>query len=636
MSDSATVELRRTALKSRHRASNARMVAYAGWDMPVEYSGITAEHLAVRTRAGIFDVSHMGEIEIAGKNALAAVQRISSNDASRLAIGQIQYAGLLTPAGTFIDDMLVYRIASSHFMLVVNAANAARDYAWIAEQVAPVGDAAVVDSSSRYALISIQGPASAETLQPLTGVDLANLRYYWYAHGEVASARAMVSRTGYSGEDGFEIFVPPNVADRMWLALLDSGRAADVIPCGLGARDTLRLEAAMRLYGNDIDESTTALEAGLEWIVAWNKDGAIGVDSLREPAAHVDVDLGTGRGHVDRDIRHPDRFLEIRRLRAARHDANRFASAHHGVTVTRDAAIDHLKADQLSREARFLLFAQGIPADEFLVPAERPAKTRFERRRRLVDVVAVQAHRRLETKRIARPQTDRDDVDGAAGLEQPSPDRVGHVRRHKDLESVFAGVSRPCHRDPGIRNVAMSERERWHLIELDRAERLEHFLRCRTLDRDQRVAAARVDDGRIAGSLDLLADPGVILRSVRGVDHEQEMGGSHSVDDQVVDVGTARCEQTGILRLPHPQPAGVVARYPLDGREGVLAGDLELAHVADIEQPCPGPHGQMLVDDARVLDRHVPACKWHHPGVGRAVAGVERGLAEFGGGRLCH
>ena len=261
------------------------MVAYAGWDMPVEYSGITAEHLAVRTRAGIFDVSHMGEIEIAGKNALAAVQRISSNDASRLAIGQIQYAGLLTPAGTFIDDMLVYRIASSHFMLVVNAANAARDYAWIAEQVAPVGDAAVVDSSSRYALISIQGPASAETLQPLTGVDLANLRYYWYAHGEVASARAMVSRTGYSGEDGFEIFVPPNVADRVWLALLDSGRAADVIPCGLGARDTLRLEAAMRLYGNDIDESTTALEAGLEWIVAWNKDGAIGVDSLREQKA---------------------------------------------------------------------------------------------------------------------------------------------------------------------------------------------------------------------------------------------------------------------------------------------------------------------------------------------------------------
>jgi aminomethyltransferase len=164
----------------------------------------------------------------------------------------------------------------------VNAANAAKDYAWIAEQVAAVGDAAVIDSSSRYALISIQGPASAEVVQPLTGVDLSGLRYYWYAHGEVASARAMVSRTGYTGEDGFEIFVPPNMADRVWQALLESGRAVDVVPCGLGARDTLRLEAAMRLYGNDIDESTSALEAGLEWIVAWNKDDAIGVDRLRE------------------------------------------------------------------------------------------------------------------------------------------------------------------------------------------------------------------------------------------------------------------------------------------------------------------------------------------------------------------
>jgi len=261
------------------------MVAYAGWDMPVEYAGITAEHMAVRTRAGIFDVSHMGEIEIAGKNALAAVQRISSNDAGKLAIGQIQYAGLLTPQGTFIDDMLVYRIASSHFMLVVNAANTAKDYAWIAAQVAEVGDAAAIDSSSRYALISIQGPASADVLQPLTGVDLSGLRYYWYAHGEVASARAMVSRTGYSGEDGFEVFVPPNMADRVWQALLDAGRAVEVVPCGLGARDTLRLEAGMRLYGNDIDESTTALEAGLGWVVAWDKDGALGVDVLREQKA---------------------------------------------------------------------------------------------------------------------------------------------------------------------------------------------------------------------------------------------------------------------------------------------------------------------------------------------------------------
>ena len=282
MTDTAAAALRKTPLHARHRASNARMVPYAGWEMPVEYSGITAEHMAVRTRAGVFDVSHMGEIEIAGKGALEAVQRISSNDASRLQPGQAHYAGLLTPAGTFVDDMLVYRMASSHFMLVVNAANAAKDYAWIAEQVKAAGDAAVVDSSSRYALISIQGPASREVLQPLTGIELGDLRYYWFAHGEVASARVTVSRTGYTGEDGYEIFVPPNMADRIWQALLDSGRAADVIPCGLGARDTLRLEAAMRLYGNDIDETTSVLEADLGWVVGWSKGDFIGRDRLLE------------------------------------------------------------------------------------------------------------------------------------------------------------------------------------------------------------------------------------------------------------------------------------------------------------------------------------------------------------------
>ena len=258
------------------------MVPFAGWDMPVEYSGITNEHMAVRTRAGLFDVSHMGQIEIAGKDALAAVQRISSNDAAALSVGQAQYAGLLTPDGTFVDDMVVYRLAASHFMLVVNASNVAKDYAWIAEQIKPAGQAAAVDSSSRYALIAIQGPASAEVLQPLTGVDLGDVRYYWFANGEVANARATISRTGYTGEDGFEIFVPPNMADRVWQALLESGRTADVIPCGLGARDTLRLEAGMRLYGNDMDESTTALEAGLGWVVGWNKSAFIGHERLRE------------------------------------------------------------------------------------------------------------------------------------------------------------------------------------------------------------------------------------------------------------------------------------------------------------------------------------------------------------------
>jgi aminomethyltransferase len=282
MTETAAASLKKTPLNARHRASNARMVPFGGWEMPVEYSGVTNEHMAVRTRAGVFDVSHMGEIEIAGRNALAAVQHISSNDASRLQVGQAHYSALTTPDGTFVDDMLVYRMGPSHFMLVVNASNIEKDYQWIAGQIRTIEDAAAVDASSRYALIAIQGPAAREVLQPLTGVDLGEMKYYWFGHGEVASARATVSRTGYTGEDGYEIFVQPNVADRVWLALLEAGRSADVIPCGLAARDTLRLEAAMRLYGNDIDETTSVLEADLGWTIGWKKPEFIGHERLRE------------------------------------------------------------------------------------------------------------------------------------------------------------------------------------------------------------------------------------------------------------------------------------------------------------------------------------------------------------------
>jgi aminomethyltransferase len=280
MTDTATAALRKTPLHAQHRALNARMVPFAGWDMPVEYFGITREHMAVRTRAGVFDVSHMGEIEIAGTDAVAAVQRVACSDPSRLEVGQAHYSGLLTPDGTFLDDMVVYRMGPSHFLLVVNAATIAKDYAWIREQVRTVSDAAVIDSSSRYALIALQGPASRDVLQPLTGVELDGLNHFWFAHGEVAGARATISRTGYTGEDGFEIFVPPNAAGRVWEALLESGRSVDVVPVGLGARDTLRLEASLRLYGNDIDESTTVLEAGLGWMIGWTNERFIGRDSL--------------------------------------------------------------------------------------------------------------------------------------------------------------------------------------------------------------------------------------------------------------------------------------------------------------------------------------------------------------------
>jgi aminomethyltransferase len=285
MTESTTGTLRQTPLNRAHRSLGARMVEFVGWDMPVEYSGIADEHMAVRTRAGLFDVSHMGQIEIAGADALAAVNHISSNDASRLSVGQAHYAGLLTPQGTFVDDMLVYRFSDVHFLLVVNASNVDKDFAWIAEQVTRFSDAVAVNTSSRYALIAAQGPEALGIVQTLTSVDLAAIKYYWFATGEVAGVRATISRTGYTGEDGFEVFVPPAQAERVWNALLDAGKPAGLIPCGLGARDTLRLEAAMRLYGNDIDDTTTVLEADLGWIVGWKKGDFNGSDVLRRQKA---------------------------------------------------------------------------------------------------------------------------------------------------------------------------------------------------------------------------------------------------------------------------------------------------------------------------------------------------------------
>jgi aminomethyltransferase len=285
MEQATVAALKKTPLNARHRASGAKMVPFGGWDMPVEYSGIVQEHLAVRTRAGLFDVSHMGEIEIAGRDALAAVQRISCNDASKLQAGQAQYSGLLTPQGTFVDDLLVYRLAAEHFLLVVNAGNIEKDYAWIVEQIKPAGDAVAVNASSRYALLAVQGPEALRIVQSLTAVELDAIKYYWFAHGEVANVRATISRTGYTGEDGFEIFVPPASADRVWQAVVEAGQSAELIPCGLGARDTLRLEAAMRLHGNDIDETTSVLEADLGWIVGWKKGDFIGAGALREQKA---------------------------------------------------------------------------------------------------------------------------------------------------------------------------------------------------------------------------------------------------------------------------------------------------------------------------------------------------------------
>jgi aminomethyltransferase len=317
MADSDGATLKQTPLHASHLALGARMVPFGGWDMPVEYSGITAEHMAVRTAAGLFDVSHMGEVEIAGKGALEAVQHMASNDASKLQVGQIQYSALTTPEGTFVDDLLVYRFGPSHYLLVINAGNIDKDVPWItarAKEASP--DVGIVNSSDRYALLAVQGPKAEAILQTLTAIDLPAIKYYWFAHGEIAGVRGTVSRTGYTGEDGFEVMIPAAMATRVWDALLAAGKPHGMIPAGLGARDTLRLEASMRLHGNDIDEQHTVVEADLGWIVGWRKESFLGRDVL-----HAQKTGGTERTMVG---------FEMTERAIARHGHDVF---HHGQKV---------------------------------------------------------------------------------------------------------------------------------------------------------------------------------------------------------------------------------------------------------------------------------------------------------------
>ncbi len=254
------------------------MVDFGGWDMPVEYSGIIAEHLAVRRAVGVFDVSHMGEIEIRGPQALDLVDFVTSNAAAKLKDGQAHYSGLLYPNGGFVDDILVHRIAADHFFLCVNASNQRKDYDWIVSQNRFGAD--VEFASEKYVQIAIQGPRALATLGRLIETDLAAIRYYWFARGKVSGVPAILARTGYTGEDGFEIYVAPEEGVRIWNAVLEAGKDEGILPCGLGARNTLRLESAMSLYGHEINESITPYEAGLGWIVKLDKGEFVGRDAL--------------------------------------------------------------------------------------------------------------------------------------------------------------------------------------------------------------------------------------------------------------------------------------------------------------------------------------------------------------------
>ncbi|HTX34765.1 MAG TPA: glycine cleavage system aminomethyltransferase GcvT [Bryobacteraceae bacterium] len=270
--------LHTTPLHPVHRALGARMVDFGGWEMPVQYSGIIDEHQAVRNAVGLFDVSHMGEIEIHGPEAGALADLVTTNHARKLKIGQAHYSGLLYAHGGFVDDILVHKVAEDHYFLCVNAANQEKDFEHI--RARNRFGAEVEFASARYAQIAIQGPQARATLRKLTPVDLAAIKYYWFTDGTVSGVPARIAHTGYTGEDGFEIYVPPEDAVRLWNELTEAGREFGIKPCGLGARNTLRLEAKMALYGHEIDASISPLEADLGWIVKFDKGEFVGRDAL--------------------------------------------------------------------------------------------------------------------------------------------------------------------------------------------------------------------------------------------------------------------------------------------------------------------------------------------------------------------
>ncbi|MBZ5513663.1 MAG: glycine cleavage system aminomethyltransferase GcvT [Acidobacteriia bacterium] len=278
MPTSKAIGPKRTALNAVHKAAGGRMVEFAGWEMPIEYAGITQEHLAVRTRAGLFDVSHMGEIEVKGPEALRLLQWVTSNDVSRLQDGQAQYSALMYPQGSAVDDCIVHRFGQNHYLLCVNAANTDKDFAWIAEH--NTFGAEVSDVSDEYTQLAVQGPRAAAILARVTAAEISALRYYWFIPATCCGVEGILARTGYTGEDGFEFYFPPGESERVWKELLEAGKPDGLIPAGLGARNTLRLEAGYALYGHELDAETTLLEANLGWIAKLEKGDFLGREVL--------------------------------------------------------------------------------------------------------------------------------------------------------------------------------------------------------------------------------------------------------------------------------------------------------------------------------------------------------------------
>lgn len=350
----------RTPLYDEHVAVGARMVEFAGWEMPVQYSGVIEEHRAVRNQAGLFDVSHMGEVRVRGTGAEAFLDRLTPNHVAKLAVGRAHYSGLLTESGTYLDDLLVYRTGEEDFLVVVNAANIDQDFAWLRSHAE--GDVEVEDASDRYALLALQGPVAVQILSALTATDVDALRYYRFAEGDVAGVSAIISRTGYTGEDGFELYVAPGDATHVWARLLEAGAPLGLKPAGLGARDTLRLEAAMALYGHEIDDQTTPWEAGLNWVVKLGKGDFIGREALVEQK-----NSGVPRRLIGFEITSRGIARQGHRLLEGDRELGRVTSGTFSPTLERALGMAYVPTDRSEPGSEFSLEVRGRLLDAKVV-----------------------------------------------------------------------------------------------------------------------------------------------------------------------------------------------------------------------------------------------------------------------------
>ncbi len=361
--------LKRTALNTLHRDAGARMVEFSGWEMPVEYSGIIEEHLAVRTRAGLFDVSHMGEIEVRGPQALDLLQFVTSNDAARLHVSQAQYSALMHPRGGAVDDCVVHRLADDHFLLCVNAANTDKDFDWIRQHNS--FGAEVRNVSAEYSQVALQGPRAAAIMAKVARADLASLKYYWFLRATCCSVEGLLARTGYTGEDGFEFYFPPAESERVWNGMLEAGAPEGLLPAGLGARNTLRLEAAYPLYGHELDEETTLLEANLGWIAKLDKGEFIGSEVLAGQKQYGTRKKLVGFEMTDRGIARDDYPVRV-----DGRVVGRVTSGSYAPYVRKNIGLAYVPTEHAQPDREILIEIRGrnVPARVVPLPFYRRSK----------------------------------------------------------------------------------------------------------------------------------------------------------------------------------------------------------------------------------------------------------------------